>query len=256
MSTAHRNSYPDAAGFVYALQLDDHLISFDNIDLMSSRGLDPLARTNATMLTTTGRYGPGVGLYASELRYDISTLFLRDRGAVACWMRNSETLRTADTPENVYPLKLGSDAYGTPYDDVVAFVKVMGDTKAQLWTVASTSNLDRTEDRLPAASLITSIPQDAWMHVLLQWDKAGLPSGNTKELYLNGVLEAGNATAALPNNPLTHLAIGSWSGGYGHANSDFSELVVSRRTFTAAEAAVLSRATAALYDPFDYRIVL
>jgi hypothetical protein len=45
----------------------------------------------------------------------------------------------------------------------------------------------------------------------MQWDKNGLPSGNNREFYINGILENGDATTnTLPASILTILHLGNW----------------------------------------------
>lgn len=255
MSTAHRNSYLPSDGFVHALRSEDHLFSFDNVDLVSSRGLSPSTNSGAnTMLLKSGRYGPGV-FVDGNLQYDISKLYLRDHGAICCWMKLSAKLRTANL-SSAYALTLTSAVNGNWNDDVITLYRQLNDGYLQFVSRA-TSGGSFTEDPVYWPYPISDIPLDSWIHVVMQWNKGGLPSGFTKELYLNGERSFwSNNTTALPNSVLTRLSVGSQDGANLRATTAFSDLIVSRRSFTADEVDMLYRGDAAVYDPYDLRIIL
>ena len=195
----------------------------------------------------------------ASLSYDISHMHLKDKGGVACWIRNSKFIRDINNSkaENIYPLKLTSLASSDFYADMVAFAKGNGESKVRFWSTGGGGGTTRVDDHLYPSMVQSSIPERDWFHVVMQWDKAGLPSGFTKELYINGVLQgAVSTTDALPQRVLTRLFVGTWDGSYGRPQADFSDLVVSRRTFTDDEIDLISRSGSSLYDPYDVRIIV
>lgn len=152
------------------------------------------------------------------LKYDITPLGIRDSGCVSCWIYNSDTMVNGRVTNGVsinnqYLIKLGSSS-SDGYKDTVTIrlpnTSQLSNRKLQFWTIKTQGT---EEDVLQGSTPMTNFGQGNWLHVVFQWSKTGLPSGNKKELYINGNLEAANTSTYLPQNMLTYLVVGDWMVG-------------------------------------------
>jgi hypothetical protein len=149
------------------------------------------------------------------LKYDISSLGMRDAGCISCWILNSQTMiycrkNGTNDPNNQYLLKVGSDSNDGYKDNIT--IRIPGNTtlSARVFTLF-TSTLANNQGYYDGTRSSYDLGANTWNHFVLQWDKNGLPSGNTQELYINGVLETGGTgTNTLPVNLLTYIQVGNW----------------------------------------------
>ena len=144
-----------------------------------------------------------------RLQYDISSLGMKDAGCISCWIYNSPCMVDNLAGNDQYLIKLGSNSSNW-YDDTVNLsIQIdVNPLKYRFWTRKGTSG----DNLIFSNTSVASLGKGTWNHFVIQWDKNGLPSGNTKELYINGVLEASSTTTELPQNVLTHLFLGHWDG--------------------------------------------
>lgn len=153
----------------------------------------------------------GSRLSHDKVVYDITGLGMKDAGCVSCWIYTSESMinnHATDgvNPNNQYLLKLwtGEEPY---YNATTLWIPNKLPRYYSFWSSEALSNLDYLYSN-KTVDLYGNVGK--WNHFVIQWDNKGLPTGNKKELYINGELQNGNNTSALPNKPLTHLEIGGW----------------------------------------------
>lgn len=154
----------------------------------------------------------------SSLQYDITSLMIRDAACISVWIYNSDTMvnnkaASRGGTNNQYAIKLGSTTSDV-YKDAVALRFPSDGTKTNRLIQTMFFLSQSTGTYLTSPTSIISLGKGTWNHFVIQWDKNGLPSGNTRELYINGVLDIGDANnASLPANYLTYLTVGDWVGG-------------------------------------------
>lgn len=151
---------------------------------------------------------------AGRLRYDISHLGMRDAGCIAFWAYNSDVmvynLASGGVVNNQYLIKLGSLKNNDWNADHIAIQ--IPNTQNRYFRFRTQKGIDNTQQDILDTTIIPSdLGLGTWNHFVIQWDKNGLPSGNKKEIYINGVLRAYNTTDRLPENILTYLLLGDWS---------------------------------------------
>lgn len=194
-----------------------------------------------------------------NLKYDISSLGMRDAGCISCWILNSDTMvnnkAAGDTPNNQYMIKLGSYKYNDWYDDALTLrIENVTPRKFKFYSTSTTAQGVHSVDEI---SSITTVDQyggvGSWNHFVIQWDKNGLPSGYKKELYINGVMEAVSDTTSLPNNILTYLHLGQWSdNGSLMPCTQFEQLAIHpSKGFSPKEIQSWYEAQAPFYDVRD-----
>lgn len=193
--------------------------------------------------------------FASKLKYDLSSLNMKDAGCVSCWIFTSPNMLNMYNNNNQYILKLGSFKYGDWYDDgVFLWTASTAPRRFGFGTNSTASAGVYTNDNLRATFDISTLPANSWNHFVLQWDKNGLPTGSKKELYINGKLEASNLTGTLPNNPLTYLHVGSWYDADNEfmPSTMFEHLAVHpSKGFTPEEIKIWHLANAPFFDSLD-----
>lgn len=183
--------------------------------------------------------------------YGIGHLGMKDAGCIACWIMQSDTMinnransdgwGTAGTPNNQYLLKLGSKH---PYsfnpaedwyaDAMTLWIQNDAARKFRYWS----TGVGGASQHIESTGLVSSYGGvGTWNHYVIQWDKNGLPSGNKKEFYINGVLQGAITDANyLPQNNLVYLSVGSWDGTNLRPNTWFEQLAIHpRKGFSAAE---------------------
>jgi|SRR5690554_1017043 len=208
------------------------------------------------IVTRTAEFSSGVKKFKGsvyvgdkkELRYDISHLNMKDRGVVACWIYTSNTM--LNPSNNIFLLKLGSDVNNDPYADTVTlWIQNSIPKKYRFFTNKGLSSNHITDSQ----TMDFYGDEGTWNHFVIQWDKDGLPSGNTKELYINGYLRAEGTSLNLPENTLTYLHVGSWyHGGSFQPNTYFEQLILHDKGLSAEYIRNMYHASAPYYDMRDH----
>jgi hypothetical protein len=150
---------------------------------------------------------------SSELRYDITSLGMKDSGCVSVWVYVSNKMTTNNGP--LYFLKLGSNV-NDGFADLTALRLYDSSKKFEFLMNGNINRSARVADTV-----------GEWIHFVIQWDKNGLPSGAKKELYVDGMLEDYSTTVTTPQAVLTYLRVGNWTNnGLNCPDTMFEQLAI------------------------------
>ncbi len=188
--------------------------------------------------------------------WDISQLNMKDRGCASFWMYMSDAFYNYKGGNNEYAVKFGTDRpdnSGNAYADTINFMMNVT-RRCNFWTRKTNADKTFTNNDLVFPQIINSYASIGdWCHVVIQWDKAGMANGNTKEVYFNGVLAAANNSDVISDYTMKYMRIG-WSdnGDSLQPNTLFEQLAIHpSKTFSAEEIKLWYESNAPFFDGRD-----